>query len=232
MNVCAFTSVCEEDRGWIDQYLAEMERLALPFAVHLDRCSNDTMLRFIRHPQFVCCTEQHDRKTEFTEQHKQDVLDAVAGSDCGWALAVDIDETFEADAPARLAALGNTTVDLITARWLNLWGDRDHVRVDQCFAESHRVKLYNLRSGRWVFDHPITNGAKLTGKAEPSVLRSDLVCLHWGNITQEQRLFHKARWDRIYSTALRGDLNPYGYWKMICDESIKPVLIKHGYFNG
>jgi hypothetical protein len=229
-KVCAFVSVCAEDACWVPQFVSEMERLSMPFVVLFDRChTHDLYWTFVRSELCVSWTSRLPKDGEFTEQCKQVILDRVAGDKFDWAMAMDVDETFERDAPAKIAEIVKLDADLVDVRWLNLWGDKDHVRVDLNFAVGHRVKFYNLRSGKWVFDHPITNGAKLQGR-EAKVAKADLVCLHHGFMTQELRVMHKERWDRIYSTALRGDKNPYGAWAQACDESIEPVLIRHGYF--
>lgn len=39
-EICAFTSICQEDERWVDQYLAEVDRLKMDFCVHFDRCSS------------------------------------------------------------------------------------------------------------------------------------------------------------------------------------------------
>lgn len=225
MSICAFTSVCEEDACWVPQYLAEIARLEMPFCVHLDRCSERTSQLFFDSPWFISSTER--RRGEFNEQHKQGVLDLVATAGFKWAFAWDIDETYEKDAPAKLKELCKLDVDNVDTVWLNLWDDKDHIRVDPPFDTGHRVKLYNMESGRWTFEHKIVNGAKIVGR-KCSLHKSDLVCLHWGMMTLELRKMHKERWDRIYSTALRGDPNPYGFWKHALEA---PATVeKHAYF--
>lgn len=229
-TVVAFTAACEEDACWVDQYLAEAERLRLPFAVHLDRCPPSIpLVRLTTHPLCVGTTKQDDQAVEFEERHKQGVLDLVAGTGCRWALAWDVDETYERDARARLNAAANNTADCLDARWLNLWGDRDHVRVDGHWCAGHRVKLLNLQDGRrWRFDHPIINGPKLVGR-EGVTGQCDIVCLHHGMMLPELRRQHRDRWDRIYSTALRGDPNPYGFWRDAIKTEAKAIMVRHGY---
>jgi hypothetical protein len=234
-SVCMFVSVCREDECWVPQFLAEAERLKLPFAVHLDRLTNDrqvpgpTFERMVCHRLCVGVTSQPNQKVEFTEQHKQEVFDKVASLGYQWAFASDIDETYEQEARWKIEYISELDADLVDVRWLNLWGDKAHVRVDLNFATGHRVKFYNLRSGKWVFDHPITNGAKLQGR-EAVTVKNDLVCLHHGMMTPELRRLHKERWDRIYSTALRGDPNPLGFWRQAIETEKDAVLIRHGYF--
>lgn len=250
MNVCAFTSICEEDRIWIPQYLAEAERLHMPFVMHFDRCAKELMEIFKDSKYCVGATAQLDKSIEFNETHKQALLDeVVAINGCTndkygklnfhWAMAWDIDETYEKHARRKIKEFTYTQFssankwDLVDTRWVNLWGDSKHIRTDGPFASGHRVKFYNLRSGRWKFDSPITNGAKLLDKkgnfkGNVKVRKSDLVCLHWGMMTRELRELHKKRWDRIYSAAVGN--NPYGFWNYACDEeTYPPVLKEHDY---
>lgn len=229
-EICFFTSVCEADYGHVSRYLREVERLDMPFVVHFDRCHIPEMA-----DHHLCdgFTYQYDPAIEFEERHKQAPLNKVVSLAYDWACMMDIDETWEFDILEKFKRLDQLGADYVDTRWLNLWGDWRHVRVDSNYALGHRVKLFNLKSGlKWEFDHPITNGPKTIGAREPVLATClDMVCLHWGMMTQEDRLHHKARWDRIYSTALRGDQNPYGFWKNACDETIKPILVKHGYFQ-
>ena len=233
IKVCAFTAVCEEDYDWVGQYLDEAQRLRLPFAVHLDRCSASTRTRMVVHPLCVASTYQQYPAVEFTEQHKQGILDKVADLGYDWAMAWDVDETYERHFTDLLTTLGHepqSKFDQVSVRWLNLWGDRDRVRVDQRFGSMRRVKFYNLQGGRrWDFDHPITNGAKLAGDGEAE-WQSGAVCLHHGMMTPALRRLHRERWDRIYSTALRGDPNPYSFWKNAIETEAEAVTIRHGYF--
>jgi hypothetical protein len=128
-------------------------------------------------------------------------------------------------------------VDYVRVHWVNCWGDKDHIRVDGVFASSWRVKVYNVGRGwKWRFDHPITYGCKMVdsqGQVMEGVGRKerlDIACLHHGLMTRELRVMHKERWDRIYSTALRGDPNPYGFWNLCLDEeNYPPEVIENPY---
>jgi hypothetical protein len=236
MSIGVFTNLCEEDAGYATQFLAEIERLGFPYAIHFDRCSAETKERLGSHPLCIGRSYQENAAVEYTEQHKQACMDIVQHSEkFDWALHWDIDETWEKDAPAKMAAIDKLQdVDLIDLAWRNLWGDPQHIRMDGGFGTGHRVKFYNLRNGRqWKFDHPITYGCKMVDYAG-NVLngvgvcqQSDLVCLHWGFMTQELREFHRTRWNRIYGKAVGA--NPYGFWNFACDESITPIVVENPY---
>lgn len=231
MKIGVFTPFCEEDAHYADQWLAEVERLGFPFAVHFDRCSSATKCLFIEHELCVGWTEMDDPATEYTEKHKQGAMDILMDRGFDWALHWDADETWEESAPTKFAELGGMAdKDLVRVQWVNLWGDKDHVRIDTLFASSWRVKVYNLQNGRrWIFDHPITYGCKLSrgGKALDGVGtadRLDLRCLHHGLMTRELREMHKARWDRILTKAV-GNV-PLRFWEYcLMEEQYPPTVV-------
>lgn len=239
-NVCAFTSILDEDCVWIDQYLKEVDRLGMPFAVHFDRCSADTK-RKLRHAHRVGWTSQDDPDVEFDETHKQAVFDLVVRKGFDWALAWDVDEVFEKGAVDRCRQLCSlTNYDQMTVRWLNLWENDHHVRVDGPFSVVDRVKWYNLRSQRWKFNHVVINGARAVdewgipyevpgrpSRREMRLYNSELVMLHHGLKTEALRLQHKDRWDRIYG---RVGGNPYKIWQYAVNEKeYPPVVESHDY---
>jgi hypothetical protein len=231
-KICAFTSICEEDKEWIDSYLDEVRRLQMPFMIHFDRCSEETKRELINTKYCHGWSEQNDHKVEFTEQHKQKAFDLVVDRDYQWAMAWDIDETWEKNIDHDLEEIPRLKVDYVTTNWINVWNDSSKIRIDGSFGVGKRVKFYNLHGRRWRFDHPITNGCKLVdidGKPLDNTtgIHYPLTCLHWGLMTKELRLQHKERWDRIYSTAVGS--NPYGFWNLALDESITPVLVNNRY---
>lgn len=229
MSVCAFTCVCQEDVRWLPGYVAEAERMGMEFVLLYDRMKPEETANH------QLCRGVLTRETgEFNEQAKQPLMDLVKALGYDWAFAWDVDEVYAENAMNVIWLLEAwKDTDCFDTRWLNAWGDRDHIRVDERYAIGHRVKLYNMTGGRtWVFDHPITNGPKLQGRAGTIGQAMDLVCIHLGMMTGELRRMHKERWDRIYSTALRGDPNPYGFWKWMIETEDQAVAIKHGYFQG
>ena len=175
-GICAFTAICQEDvHRWGDQYIAEAERWQLPFVMHFDRCSPGTVARLTGHPLCVGTTEQPDRGIPFNETHKQAALDLVRARGFRWALALDADETLADDAPAKLADVAERCrADYVLCRWVNLWGDVAHVRVDGRFAYDVRPKLFSLRSGFvWRYNSPVLNsptGYHTSGEA--AILRA------------------------------------------------------------
>lgn len=231
-GVIAFSSVCEEDvRRWMPQYLKEAERLGIGFMMNFDRCSLESIEWISTHSLCRGFVIQPNPAIEFTEQHKQVVFDKVCQSGVDWAMAWDVDETWEKDAPFKLLnklPLMIDSVDCIDCPQVNLWDFPDMIRVDGTLGTGHRVKFYNLkRVPKWKFDHPITNGCKPEDGRFAVTGRLHLVNIHWGNMLPEDRAKKKERWDRIYSAAVGA--NPYGFWKYICDPSITPVCIPNEY---
>jgi len=226
----SYLTICEEDAHWIPQYLAGMEHMNLPFGVFFDRCSDDTVGRLMSHPLCIKSFRQDDPTLEYTEQSKQAVFDLLLEAKPKWIVYTDSDEIWEKDAPDKFKEILKRPEDYLRAIWVNCWNDVNHIRVDTIFSNAPRVKFYNVQGNRrWRFDHPITNGAKLLdrdGKPTPYAKKgdTDLVCLHTGLMTRELREQHKARWDRIYTTAVGN--NPYGFWNYCLDEETYPPTVE------
>lgn len=235
LNVCAFTSVCEEDAHWIPQYLAEAERLDLPFVVLLDRCSDATYWKFVRHPLCQSWTSRGEGDGEFTEQAKQPLIDRLRELGFRWGMAWDVDETYGGSTRFVLDTLDDVLrgADYGRTWWVNLWGDERHVRIDGPFGHGNdrgmrRVKFYRIGDVPWHFAHPITNGAKPRDGRGTVMGETEIVCLHHGMMTRDLRLLHKERWDRIYSKAVGS--NPYGFWNYACDEeTYPPTVVPHNH---
>lgn len=236
-GVAAFIEICEEDAWLMDQLLAEVERLEMPFGIHLDRCSEGTKKRMKKHRLCVASFEQNDPKKEYTEQHKQVIFDKLSAlKKYNWLVQWNADEIWEKDAPAKFPEYLARPEEYLYVRWINCWGDLQHIRVDSVFGGAVRVKFYNVSGRRrWTFDHPITHGCKLldrSGKAkaveEVSSWKGELVCLHTGLMTREAREFRRSRWDRIYTKAVGN--NPYGFWEYgLMEEEYPPTIVPNPY---
>lgn len=224
---CAFTSICNEDAAWLPTYLAEAERLGMPFVMHFDRCDKQWK-DFARARTGLMVGETwNDRGGVFSEKDKQGAFDEVVRLDYRWAMAWDVDEAFEIAAPEKLVAIADSPYDQLVIPWVNLWGDEKHVRVDGPFAEGRRVKFYRVDRGlSWVFDHAVTNGPRPRHGREPFTGHADLVCLYRGMMTRDLREQKKERWDRTYGHHLRGDPNSYGFWDYALDEEKYPPVVR------
>lgn len=224
-TICAFTSVCEEDRVWIPQYLKEIERLNLDFCIHLDRCSRETEKLLESHPLCRAVTEQRNPDIEFDETHKQRIFDALISLQrYEWAMPWDIDETWEEPFWEKVKGLDVETMACVDVPWLNLWNSDNIVRIDGPFGNGHRIKFYNLTKDlQWAWKSRVVNGPKAKVHVEQSYL--PVICIHHGMKTRKLREEHKERWDRIYTTANRGDPNPYGFWDYSLNEKDYPPIL-------
>jgi hypothetical protein len=234
-NYCACTPVCEEDAvRWLDQYLAEVERLQCFFALHFDHCSHRTKEKARRHPAFLGATSNDDPQTPHAERHRAGPYGVAKGHFCVAALTWDIDETWEKDAPAKFDAVLNNGLhwDAAKVHWINLWGDERHIRTDNP-SNAYRDRLLRLDSGiRWHWRGPIIVDPYADKCWESvRVLKTDLVCLHHGLMTRELRLQHKKRWDRVYGHFTSDGKNPYGYWDYILDEEAHPPVIEENKYR-
>lgn len=229
MRIAFFTAICERDNEWIDQYLKEADRLGFDFAIHFDKCSDETKNRLRSHPRFIGETRNDKESKIFSERDKQGALEILINKKYDIAINVDIDETWEKDAPAKFAALEKMEFDVINYRWINVWDKPEQIRMDGPFSGGHRTKIYNLRSKfQWIFHADTVNGAAghLNGKRvyeDAKEVKYDLVSLHWGLMTKAHRDEHKERWDKIYGK-YSGGKNPYGLWEWACDETIEPLI--------
>ena len=231
-SVVVYTSVCEDDRRWVPQYLAEMERLGTPFIVNFDRCGDSTKRQMLKNWCCVGSTSQDDWSIEFEEGAKQPLLNMAVKLGYTWGMPLDIDETLEKSAPDKLPTILASQADFMSCIWVNLWNDPQHVRVDGGFFRAKREKFYRLGSHVWRYTTAVVNGPKAmcrkTGRilepGEASHVQTDLVCLHWGLMTEELRREHKARWDRIYTAAVGG--NPYGFWDWCLDSANHPATVE------
>ena len=235
MNIAAFTSICQEDKCWLDQYLKEVERLGVHFAMHFDHCTTTVRKEVAKHKQCIGVTHRNDG-VMFTEKHKQQVFDVVVANGFKWAMSWDIDETYDYYAPDKLQSIQSNDHTIITVDWRNLWGDKDHVRVDEAFETRIRHRFINITKGAWKFLRPSINGPFLVKDNESTQVKniphhkSDIVCLHWGMMTRELRVQHKQRWDRIYTNAI--GRQPYKFWDYALDEqTYPPRVVKHNHFK-
>lgn len=214
MDACAFTPCCQEDADlFAGQYLREVGRLEVPFAVHLDKCNRETACRFVNHPNCVGITERAGGL--FTEKDREEIFRICERSGRRWAWNWDVDETYCCNTVEQLTAVMTRDVDCLLFRYLTMWG-KDVVRIDG-LSSNRRQKLFNLKRGlAYGFHSSVTNGPT-TRKAVVQQDVDDVFCLHWGHMTLELRQRAKRRWDQLYTAEV--GYNPYGGWDRILDET-------------
>lgn len=227
-KIVACTPLCEEDAVYIPQYLAEVERMEVGFFVYLDRCSVGTKDALRRHPACLGSVSQDDPAVDYQENVREQLYQKAVEHGCCMTILWDADETWSRDAPGLVQDWRQRKDwDCLRATWLNLWGDREHVRLDNP-SNPERVKVHRVNGTvqwRWV------GGIVVDPYPSRQVrqLDSGLVCLNHGLMTYELRLQHKARWDRIYGR-MNGK-NPYDYWDLLLDEERYPPVIAQNIYS-
>ena len=237
--IAAFTSICEEDARYIDQYLREIDRMDVDFTMHFDKCSDGTKEKIKSHPRCIGFTENNNQEHHFDERDKQGVLDILVAKKYVWAVNWDMDETWEREAPSKLRKIleENTDAYVLDYTWVCLWDEPKFYRNDGPLAQGHRTRIYNLsKEGvTWVFYAATINGAAtfdgkhMKVRKEVGITKVDLICVHWGYLTREERVKHKERWDFLYGRHTGDGKNPYGFWDWAL-EDIQPSLVEHDLF--
>lgn len=206
-KVGAVTPMCEEDAQWLPQYLAEVERLQMHFAVHFDRCSKEFRDRVKAHPLYIGCTLNVHGTYE--ERFREGPLRVLEKAKFGVAVFMDMDETFEPAFGSKLAKFVRHPWDCARIYWYNMWEDTETIRLDNP-SNPHRMKLFRLGEANWTFKgitvDPYPDRKVCTGN-------TNMVSFNWGLMSQELREMHKRRWDTIYAKAV--GKNPYGFWDYI-----------------
>ena len=221
-------AVCDGPNGdekHFTRFMAELTRLGLPYAVHFDHCDSITKKFFKRSPLYIGGYEEDNPKVLFGEDSRQNALDVLLSHSFDWALSLDVDETLEKNAPAKILEATQLGADVVDFVVLDLWLDKRHYRVDGSFAGSHREKMFNLVSDpRLKYTHPTVHAPKVAPKGREAVVHHKFPCrvLHWGIMNIDDVRFHTERWNRVYRAKV--GKNPYGFYDYINDPATVPVL--------
>ncbi len=213
------------DRKHFARFRAELTRLNLPFAVHLDHCCPATKKLFQSHPLCVGSYCDDDPQSFFDESSRQSALNILASEGFQKFIHMDVDETLERDAPRKLRELAaQPGWDFVGMRVLNLWGDGTHHRADGPVEYGRREKMFNLESHREMrYYHPTIHAPKVLPAGREAVLfQSDIFVLHWGIMSHADAEEHHKRWETIYVRKVGG--NPYGTYQYLMDPNVTPVL--------
>lgn len=215
-------SVTDEDEKHFNRFEKELTRLGLMFFVNFDHCGTSTLRRFRSHPLYGSSYENSDPKRLFDESHRQNALSLLMKTnqynDLGfdWALAMDVDETLEDDAPEKIRHAMCLGADVIDFPVLDLWGDPDKrpltYRADGVHQSSHREKMFNLRTAASLrYTHPAGSSPRHRpcDQRLPIVERRQIHVLHWGIMNPADVRFHTERWERIYKRSLGSMPTPY-----------------------
>ena len=198
---------------WLDQLLAEMERLDWDVAWHLDRLNAETRERIHNWRGTIGYTIGSD-SGGFRENHREGALQIAQNSGAEWFINHDADETFEPNAPALIAAL-LAERKLYMLRWYNVWEVRDGVpmiRVDGSFIRT-RYRLHPIGPWRYAYNDPNTATPAALRDDYPPLVQTGVRILHWGFSTPEQRQWHYDFW---HGRVLHGG-KPAGFWAMVME---------------
>lgn len=224
LKLAIIFSVCDGDQKHFGRFYAELNRLAFPFFVNFDHCCAETRQLFQSSPHFVRAYVNDRQDDLFDESHRHYALTLAKDARAfDWVLQMDVDETLEKDAPAKIQEILRSGADIVDCRVLDLWGKEDdrpmHYRVDGSFRSSHREKFFNLRTAaKLYYYHPTSHAPRHIPHdgREPIILRGyPLHVLHWGIMDAKDILFHTARWTEIYTRAVGGV--PYKFYEYIND---------------
>jgi hypothetical protein len=222
-SICAFTPMSNEYIDWLDQYLAGLKRLDMPFVMHFDRCSDATISKVCQNPACLGHTRQDDFNRDFMEGDRQGIMDIVRTLGFNWALMLDIDEVLERDAAPKLAALEASNADSAEMLYLDLGPDVHHYSEDRGSGQSgwkSRTKAFRVGDGRFTFRNPqYIYPLWPEGRDGGVVFQSDLVILHTGHLTPELRKWHRDRATRLFE----GHWAPYAAFEPGQDEPVKIV---------
>lgn len=223
-NIGVMFSTFDGDAKHFDRFIAELERLAFPFAAHLDHCCAETKKRFAMHPLCVGVHMDDDPESHWDESFRQSALSILQEREFKWALSLDTDETLERKAPEKIVEATKLGADIVDFRVLDLWGDGRHYRKDGPFEESHREKLFNLRAGDIAYYHPTIHAPKVKPHGREVVVAKyyPIYVLHWGIMDMDDVRLHTARFDAIYNRKVGG--NPYTFYKDINDPATVPII--------
>jgi hypothetical protein len=158
------------DEKFFDQILGEFTRLGYPFAVNFDHCSSSTVRHFTRHPLCIAWNRNDDPSDPYTEAHQGYALKALCSrGKFDWVGSIDTDELFDRRAPELIQEILTWNVDLVWTPRIELWGDREHYRVDNdmyrpcsgpdqatagCGLGNLSDKFYNRNTGWWRYEDP------------------------------------------------------------------------------
>jgi hypothetical protein len=225
------TPVCEEDAvRWGAQYLEEITRLGFPFAMHFtdgNRLTSDAGKeahnRFRHHPLYVGASiGPKDRS--FRDHDRQGAYDILERKRFDATILMDIDETWEANFHSKIEALfQRDDWDAGRVHWINVWERPDQLRIDNP-SNPYRVKINRLDQGkRWHWMGWSVDPYIMPERPRSRDLGTDLVCLHWGLMTRELRLFHRDRNHQLFKESY-GEC-PFEYWDYLLDEKRRMELI-------
>lgn len=207
------TPICQEDFDlWVDQFLANVERLGLEVAWYADGLLSSSAL-WLGAQRSTVGVVTGPPMLELGERVREATMEVARRSGAEWWVRLDSDERLEPndwDEAVKLME-GVTTPTAFDCPWYNFWNTSSTL----VMADQHMSPRFNTRrtlhcmkwGTRWHF--PYHRVASAYSSAPVEIKPCDLRVLHYGFSTPELRAKHKERWDKIY------DPNPYGMWDSV-----------------
>lgn len=224
--VVAVTTIHDPDAVWIDQLLAEYDRLGWDVAWHFNNLSTVHRDRLARFPGTLGYSLAEPSPHPYTDYDYSWPLLLAQDAGAEWVCVHNPDETLEPRAPEMLAGM-LVRPAIYICRWYNVWevlpDGRLRIRADKPFI-GHKSRFYPVKK-EWQVEmrrgvsSPYYVGERQTlgnnGKFPPAVW-ADLRIIHWGFSTPELRQRHWQQWK---GTPLTGKVcSPY--WDSLIDPAV------------
>lgn len=190
MTKLAIATVLDDrDEQHFDRFKAELKRLGLPCIAVLSNCSEVTERYF--YSLFVDLTGVRGITLPSGENPRGAALPWLAENRFDAFLQLEVHETLEERALQKLTGVKELIArgfDLLKLPVSHLWGDHRHrltSRVDQDRVD-WKEKVFNLRTGMWVFPTPTTMVPRLYlreslfNRRAVQSARVDLAVTNWG----------------------------------------------------
>ena len=208
--------ICEQDKDYLQIILPEIKRMGGDVSWLANDCSEETIKQL---KDFERTVSIDIKDGSFNNCMRNYPMEALKKKGYEWCIQMDMDETWESDAPGKLRRILKDQ-KLIQVRMGHVWEKNSEKYITTDWA-SIRDRIYNLKYEWYYMDRVVAGAKTLDDKYEPTL--ENIWMIHWGYSTQEKRLKHKARWDANHGHS--AGKNPYGQWKTITQEGYEPKLI-------
>lgn len=226
-QVVAITAIHDDDAMWIDQLLAEYDRLDWEVAWHFNNLSKESCDRLASYSRTIGFSQAAKNSPPFVDYHHTYPLEIAQTSGAPWVCVHNADETFEPNAPAMLTKLLKYR-NLYIVPWYNIWEVRPDgtlmIRIDGPFI-GHKSKFYPIGPWECEFRGPMASMyVKGPDRQGPPAVWTGLRLMHWGFSTPELRERHFAQWN---GTTRTGKITYSNYWEGIVNsESLAKVILQ------
>jgi len=219
-DVVAVTPIYKRDADlWLDQLLAEFERLDWEVVWHINGIKDkDCIERIVDFPRTIGWSMPVDLETVFVDWHRNYAWQLAERAGARWIAPTDADEVYEPKAAELIPALLNKRRCLYMLPWYQVWrvgADGSlWIRVDKPFV-GIRARLYPV--GPWAYTYKANSASAYSKGPQLPIVKTDARILHYGFCTPELRKSHYDRW--------HGKV-PGGWWEMVMQSDERLELKK------